>query len=69
MASAISSDTLDFFREILQMCEPYPLSVLDDMMLDDKRFDERRLGATEALKCLIDAGYSEDEVNPWKNKQ
>lgn len=68
MASAMSKETAKIFIQYVKENEPYPLSVLDDLMFDDKRFDDGRVLATEILKKLLDAGYSEDEVNPWKDK-
>ena len=56
-------------KHFLEKHEPYPVSLLDGMMFDDKRFDEERLKATMALICLLRAGFSENEVNPWKKKE
>ena len=68
MASVMSNENVEFFRHFLKGHEPYSISAFDDMMFDDKRFDEDRIKATMALICLLRAGFSEDEVNPWKNK-
>lgn len=68
MAYAISSETADFFKSFLKEHEPYPVSVFDNLMFDDNRFDDERLQATMALICLLKAGYHEEEVNPWKKK-
>lgn len=68
MASDIPADMVELFKRFLNDVEPYPISVLDDLMLDDKRYDHWRVFATYVLKHMLDAGFSEDEVNPWKNK-
>lgn len=68
MASVMSNEDAEFFKHFLEKHEPYSATVIDGMMFDDKRFDEERLKATMALICLLKAGFSEDEVNPWKNK-
>ena len=68
MASVMSNADVEFFKHFLKEHEPYSVSVFDNMMFDDKRFDEDRLRATMALICLLKAGFSEDEVNPWKNR-
>lgn len=66
MGYVISKEAYDEFVSYIKAYEPYPLSVLDDLMLDDNRYDDLRYSSTMALKVLLDAGYSEDEVNPWK---
>ena len=68
MAFVMSNENAEFFKEILKDHKPYSISVFDTMMFDDKRIDEDRLAATMALICLLRAGFSEDEVNPWKNR-
>ena len=69
MASAMSKETAEEFIDFIKEHEPYPLSVWNSFVLDGKEYDDARLTATQALKCLLDAGYSEAEVNPWKNKK
>ena len=66
MASVISKETADEFINFIKEYEPYPLNIWDSFILDGKQYDDARLTATQALKCLLNAGYSEDEVNPWK---
>ena len=66
MDSVMSSETAEFFKRFIKDNQPYPITVLDDLMFDDNRFDEKRLDATFALECLLKAGFTEEEVNPWK---
>ena len=66
MGSIMSSETAEFFKQFIKDNQPYPITVLDDLMFDDNRFDEKRLDATFALECLLKAGFAEEEVNPWK---
>ena len=68
MASTISNETAEVFKGFLKKHEPYSIAVFDTMMLDDNHFDDERIKATMALICLLKAGFSEDEVNPWKKK-
>ena len=56
MASIISSSQVDSFRALIREFEPYPLEVLEDLMIDDNRYDENRINATIAKKILIDCG-------------
>ena len=68
MASAMPKEMAEEFIDFLKDHEPYPSSIWNDFMFDDKRYEDDRLVATQVLECLLRAGYSEDEVNPWKNK-
>ena len=43
MASIISSSQVDSFRALIREIEPYPLEVLEDLMIDDNRYDENRI--------------------------
>ena len=56
MASIISSSQVDSFRALIREFEPYSLEVLEDLMIDDNRYDENRINATIAKKMLIDCG-------------
>ena len=56
MASIISSSQVDSFRALIREIEPYPLEVLENLMIDDDRYDENRINATIAKKMLIDCG-------------
>lgn len=66
MASTISKEAAAEFISYIREHEPYPVSILDDLMFDDNRYDDRRLSATIAMKVLLDSGFTEEEVNPWK---
>lgn len=69
MASITRQEQIDAFREIVNSYEPYPLDLYNGLGFDDKRCpDDKRFAATISLKALLDLGFSEDEVNPWKNK-
>lgn len=65
MASDMSPEMAREFIDFLKEYEPYPSGIWDDFMLDDKKYDEGRLMATQVLECLLKAGFPEDEVNPW----
>ena len=56
MALIISSSQVDSFRALIREFEPYPLEVLENLMIDDDRYDENRINATIAKKMLIDCG-------------
>ena len=56
MAHIISSSQVDSFRALIREFEPYPLEVLENLMIDDDRYDENRINATIAKKMLIDCG-------------
>ncbi len=64
MASIISSSQVDSFRALIREIEPYPLEVLEDLMIDDNRYDENRINATIAKKMLIDCGIPLECENP-----
>lgn len=68
MSSDIPNDLIELCMVLVKEIEPYPLSILD-YCIDNNKIDDSRYAATMALKRLLEAGYSEDEVNPWKNKQ
>lgn len=69
MAFVISSEDAELFKRYLRETEPYPLQILDELMFDDKRYEEGRLLATSVLKLLLNAGYSQEDVNPWMKKE
>ena len=70
MVSITHQEQIDAFKKIVNSYEPYSLDLYNDLGFDDKRCpDDKRLAATISLKALLDMGFSEDEVNPWKNKQ
>lgn len=70
MASVTSQERIDHFKKIVKTYEPYSLDILDNLAFDDEEYNENnmRFVATVCLKALIDTGFSEDEVNPWKKK-
>ena len=64
MALIISSSQVDSFRALIREFEPYPLEVLENLMIDDDRYDENRINATIAKKMLIDCGIPLECENP-----
>ena len=58
MAQSISDEYIERYRKAIAEYEPYPLSVLDELMFDDDRFDDNRIYATWALKQLLENGIS-----------
>lgn len=69
MGSSIRKEYSDFFISVVKDNEPYPVEILRNLAFDDTRYNgDKRFAATIALKSLLDAGYSEDEVNPWKKR-
>lgn len=56
MALNISSSQIDSLKAIIREFKPYPLEVLEDLMIDDKRYDENRINATIAKKMLLECG-------------
>lgn len=69
MASDKREDNYEFFKYFVRKYEPYSLDIFDNLTFDGKsRVGDKRYAATIGLKALLDAGFSEEEVNPWKNK-
>ena len=69
MASSIHPNDVQFFKGIIERYEPYPIEKYENMALDERGYDnDMRYSATICLKALLDAGFTEEEVNPWKNK-
>ena len=65
----ISEDEVERNKEYIKRHQPYPISILDGLLFDDKRYTSDRILSTFILKQFLVAGYSEDEVNPWKKKE
>lgn len=60
MASSITSEQIKLFKHILELYEPYPLEVLDNLPHDkDEEHDDNRVFATMAKKILIEHGILE----------
>ena len=70
MESSTRKERVESFLETLRHYEPYPMELFRTMMFDDDRFpDSNRLAASISLYALLEMGFTEEEVNPWKNKQ
>lgn len=72
MESATRQEQIDFFKRMVSEHEPYPIEVYRQMVsvLDgDSHEGDLRYGASMCLQALLDMGFTEDEVNPWKKKQ
>ena len=48
LASHISNTQAAKLMALIEEYEPYPFEVLDDLMIDDNRYDENRINATIA---------------------
>lgn len=70
MGSNISQEDFDFLKNTVEIAEPYSEAEFDRMAFFDgeSHIGDRRYAATSALRALLYLGFSEDEVNPWKNK-
>lgn len=71
MESSIKKETADFFISVLMEYEPYSIDILNNINSfgHNKYEGDKRFAATIALDALLKAGFSEDEVNPWKNNR
>ena len=70
MASRIRQEMIDRFKSILSKYEPYPIDFYMNLPLDADGYEnDPRCAATTSLIALLEMGFSEDEVNPWKNKE
>ena len=71
MVSATPQGQIEFFKEVVQTYEPYSPEEYGSMTMFDgeSHAGDPRYAANICLQALLDMGYSEDEVNPWKNKR
>lgn len=65
MESNISRELIEMLRFALKKAEPYPIEFLDELKLDDPRFEldnpeKDRINATLAKKFLIEHGIAID---------
>ena len=71
MESDTYQEQVDFYKKVIREYEPYPFEEFQRIVsiLDGKGHeDDPRIEASFCLRALLDMGFSEDEVNPWKNK-
>lgn len=70
MVFTTKQEEIDFFKEVLKEAEPYSEEEFIKMSTFDGKshIGDARYAATSALRVLLKLGFTEDEVNPWKNK-
>lgn len=71
MVSITLQEQIEALKEMVRKHEPYPKDVFEKMVsvVDGKsRENDNRYGARLCLDALLGMGFSEDEVNPWKEK-
>ena len=69
MEPLTGQEMIDSFLDTVRKYEPYPMEQFLTLCFDDDRFPDRhRLAASFSLYALLEMGFKEDEVNPWKNK-
>ena len=67
----VRQEDFDFLMEAVVEYEPYPLDVYNEMSsYDDEpsHVGDFRYAASIYLQALMNMGFLEDEVSPWKNK-
>lgn len=71
MALSISQEDLDFLKKTVENAEPYSEAEFEQMAYFDgeSHIGDQRYAATSALRVLLNLGFSESDVNPWKNKR
>lgn len=71
MARNVKQEQIDFCMRTLKEAEPYPKEVYYNMTCfdGDSHIGDDRYAASICLQALLELGFSEDEVNPWKNKR
>ncbi len=68
MAFIIKREDLDFCLRSVREAEPYPFEEYMKMAAfdGDSHLGDMRYVSSICLQALLDLGYSEQEVNPWK---